>query len=319
MQTTHASRLLTPPRLALALLLGLLPSTSAWAAAGRSIEDRTALQIYAEAIKPAEINATRPKASLKNIVKALTQLRTPFDHTSTKMIDGKLKLVHGGDKTQAAMGVLRFVPAQDNGLGGFLGEGGLVVARASSTFPGGKSFGPGLSMMRPGKPGEQPLNGFFLQSLLGQGKNRNYFANTLSNDVRPKNIFARAAFELVQAPIRAITWHPTKSPLGQSIAFMRADHLAMSFDAQGNGQGKTIKRIELRPTAAAQATGSASSKNTVAADLSQVKLGTVTHQVFADGKLVGHFAVERPFVGTQYRLHVRHPRGRPGSAFNRRK
>jgi hypothetical protein len=308
-----------------ALALSLLVTLPSLALAEPvSQPDQQALDVYNEAISAPEIDAPQPKTTISSIAKAVATLRQAFDHEGRKMLEGRVKLVHGGNKDQAAMGVLRFVPANggDNGMGGFLKEGGLVVARASETFPGRKkSFAPGLSIMRFGQAGEKPLNGFFLQSLRGQGKDRNYFANAFSNDLRPKKALTRALFEVVQSPVRLLTWHPTKSPLGQSVAFIRADQFAMDFDADGNGRsaGKALSKLTLEPSAEAKSLIPAGSKASLAKNLEQVNVGTKTHDVYADGKLVGHFEVAKPFVGTQHRLYVKHPRGNPGTRYNRRK
>ncbi|MCA9672418.1 MAG: hypothetical protein KC503_42785 [Myxococcales bacterium] len=307
----------------LTLFVALVLPSVALADRGGTAADAEALAIYKQAVSAPEVNAPQPRWSAGNVLKALAMLNTPFDHKGRTMPEGKLKLVHGGDKTQAAMGVLRFVPSANNGMQGFFGKGGLVVARASATIPWAKkSFGPGISIMRPGVGGEQPLNGFFLQSLTGQGKDRNYFAHSMSNDIRPTKLLGRAFYEALNVPIRAYTWRPFgNSPLGQQVGFMRADQFAMSFDAQGNGKptDPALQKVELRPTASARSIIASDSKNPLATDLAKVKTGTVTHQVFADGKLVGHFEVVKPFVGTQHRFHVRHPRGRPGSRYSRRR
>jgi hypothetical protein len=202
-----------------------------------------------------------------------------FQHQSDELPKGRIKTIHAfGSVAKIRLNITHNTPYE-----GLFKSGAIGIARASLAAPEGSfSFTPGIALKFL-VDGKQSLNIFAMDSLDGQGKNRNYFAKTFSNELHfPKNpalkLLARAFDKAVKK-------------LGRDRTPM---YLPLTHLGQG---GLTPAVIKLVP---AEVSFPNNSKLDLRDMLSTIKAGTVIYKVFvSEARRPDHFWVELGEIVTE--------------------
>ena len=213
------------------------------------------------------------------LLKAAVTLRRPFTGNHYFMKTDRPKMIH----SRGAIGEFMYVPSSESIATGMWAEVQKGFLRFSLAIPQKDNFLPGaaIKFMRDGLPS---VNTHLMPSLDGQGANRNYFANSISNklDVVEGGVIGFLAnfFELFS---------------GKNPFFLDVSELGM-FDKYGeavaNPKVPIVTRYE--PTEQVKNIIPSDSKNDFRRDLHKIPVGTKLWNVY------GKQSVEGPefFMGT---------------------
>jgi len=223
--------------------------------------------------------------------KAAFSLSESFDHDSDEMPEGRPKIFHPMGSVAQFELVGDSNSGYDGALGGSVGLVRFSLGADPKTF-GGYLPGMALKFMVDGQPSE---NVHLLNSIEGQGDDRNLFARPLSNHLpEPESM----SFRFILKNLKAL--------LGLDPLHVNVDHLSHS---------KKPVRVVFYP-APGVATDS-NSPNDFREDLAKLPAGVTLYEVYAsesmEGELVhvGKMVLKTQFVASEYgdqQLFFRHRR-----------
>ena len=223
-------------------------------------------------------------------------LKVSFTHSQDEMPVGRKKLIH----TYGSSAKVRLEVEASSPFTGLFESGGTGIARLSlATHSGDFTPGIGLKILVDGKPSK---NFQVMYSLDGQGKNRNFFANTMTNIVAPPraiplkilaNAFALALKFLSNAPENERT-------------------LPLQEAASVTASGATVEspvvpyQILFKPEPAIQTAMSREAPSDLRVQLSHLVEGSSLYAVWLKESsesapvYIGRLILESPFIASAY-------------------
>jgi hypothetical protein len=282
------------------ILLLLVLSSQALAALPEGFQSWTAAQkqafLWNERILPSKYE-TLPKITalrcgqILSTLKAIATLDKSFDIASDELIEGRVKIVHGyGSAVQ--------VEFQADPTSPYTGlyQGALGIARLSLAAPPSKdSFVPGMAVkfFADGLPS---ANVHVMQSVDGQGSNKNVLAFPFTNRVPDAKGFATKTIS---------KWFARFSP-----AFdLGVDHLSFA-NADGSPVTSPVFPFQIYfvPTPRAQALLDAKTENDFRNELEKIPANTVLYEVWARSDayagglstIIGALTTRSEFVASKY-------------------
>lgn len=222
-------------------------------------------------------------------LKALVTLNKTFSHSKDELPKGRQKIIHGFGSTA----LVEFIPSSDTPYTGiFTGAKGLVrIGLAGSPKLIGIVPGMAIKFFISGRPS---LNIQVMNSLNGQGNNKNIFAYPFSNSIpNARGLILR----MVQSWFSLFVKNPT---------YLSINHLAsLSQDGEVVKKKKAPYQIKLIPTNEVQIDENSSLD--FRKELSFFPIGTVLYRIWArrtkgdnSWRMIGKLVTLSPFVSSYY-------------------
>ena len=229
-------------------------------------------------------------------------LKKTFDHTSDELPEGRVKIIH----TYGSVVQLALKPEPGHPFTGLYKKGGMALARLSlAANPDKIGFIPGMALkfLIDAKPSR---NIMVMNSLEGQGDNRNFFAKVFSNAIPAPSFFSFNLWVLFK--IFSTVSNPANIIPVQSLASVHQDGSIPE-------RIQSPTRLNLKPSEEVEKVFDGSPEKDLRVSLTNIPKGTILYELFGilQGKeyKIGELRTASEFVNSSYgdkKLFFQHPR-----------